>query len=534
MSILYRLGTRDSALAMVQARRVKTLLEKICYDDKIRFEIVPLKTIGDVQTQVPLWQIPGEGFFTKELDTALTEKSVDFVVHSYKDLGFTRPSNFCLAAVSRREYPYDILLLRTESAQALLKGQWQNKEFIIGTSSPRRTLVDSPFLEKYFSLKNPAIKVTTKNLRGNVPSRLRKLLSGDYDATIMALAGLERLALNDQEALPSLEALTYLVLPLSECPPAPAQGALAIECRSEEKDKNSDLFKLLTQLNDRLARFEIGKEKEIFHAYGGGCHLPLGVYAKSFDDFYLINSRGVVDGKTVLQRDIFPTYQVIEKRDPSPLFVGLPQEKGKHLLSQYQTRAIVLDRLLEKRPIVDAKVTSIGNKIFYITSSYCLLALEQSNFYNGDEIWSAGVKTMFSLFKRGYWVHGSASLMGESELVELSSSMFLSLFKGKHLPCYFFSHSKAQTSLGKIVPCYEHKIVPTTLIDHDLSNVKIFYWTSFTQYKIYKEHFPEIIDNPESFHACGLGKTFKRMREAGVMVTPFFSIEDFLERFQLS
>ena len=178
-----------SLLALTQCNQIKKVLEEKTGDD---FELKIIKTEGDLNTEKPLWQMDGKDFFTKELDHALLAGEIDLVVHSYKDLGSERPEGIKLGAITERTYPHDILLMNKNVVEKLKSGTF-SEELIIGTSSPRRIYNVENFLCEY--LPGNVTEVKTKQLRGNVNTRVSKLVAGDYHGIVLALPGLERLAL---------------------------------------------------------------------------------------------------------------------------------------------------------------------------------------------------------------------------------------------------------------------------------------------------------------------------------------------------
>ena len=200
----YIMGTRGSLLALTQAGQTKKKLEELTGD---HFDLKVIKTKGDANTKVPLWQLEGQNFFTKELDEALKNKEVDLVVHSHKDLGSLRPEELTLPAVTERKYAHDILLVKKETVT-----QWESLQFFkVGTSSPRRMTNINSFLKEFLPLKNTTFKISSEPLRGNVNTRLEKLQNGEFQGIVLALAGLERLALGDQSR-PKLQELLWFCL----------------------------------------------------------------------------------------------------------------------------------------------------------------------------------------------------------------------------------------------------------------------------------------------------------------------------------
>lgn len=244
-----RIGTRGSALALWQSEEVKRLIGLIPGAPVV--ELVIIKTRGDLQTDIPLWSTEGKGFFTAELDRALLDKDVDLVVHSLKDLATAMTAGTALAAVLEREDPRDALVSRGGLDFAALPAGAR-----IGTSSLRR----KAFLAK----ARPDLKQV--ELRGNVPTRLRKLEEGEYDAIILATAGLKRLGLGDK--------ITQ-ILPTDIFPNAAAQGAIAICAR----DGDTDTLRWLRPLDHGATRVAVEAERAMLGRLEGGCQVPLGVLA---------------------------------------------------------------------------------------------------------------------------------------------------------------------------------------------------------------------------------------------------------------
>lgn len=244
-----RIGTRGSALALWQSEEVKRLIGLIPGAPVV--ELVIIKTRGDLQTDIPLWSTEGKGFFTAELDRALLDKEVDLVVHSLKDLATAMTAGTALAAVLEREDPRDALVSRGGLDFAALPAGAR-----IGTSSLRR----KAFLAK----ARPDLKQV--ELRGNVPTRLRKLEEGEYDAIILATAGLKRLGLGDK--------ITQ-ILPTDIFPNAAAQGAIAICAR----DGDTDTLRWLRPLDHGATRVAVEAERAMLGRLEGGCQVPLGVLA---------------------------------------------------------------------------------------------------------------------------------------------------------------------------------------------------------------------------------------------------------------
>ena len=243
---ILRIGTRGSMLAKWQAESVRKQLFAVT---GMEAEIVIIKTSGDKMQQAPLTQIGGKGIFIKELEEALLEESIDLAVHSVKDVPTDVPSRLVFPAVCRRDDVRDCLVGTT------LANLRQGAR--VGTSSLRRQA----------QLIHLRPDLDLRDLRGNVDTRLRKVESGEYDAVMVAKAGLDRLGLSQRISE---------VLSPEVCMPAVGQGAITIECRL----KDMEAADLLALLDDRETRTAIVAERALLSALQGGCQVPMGAWAR--------------------------------------------------------------------------------------------------------------------------------------------------------------------------------------------------------------------------------------------------------------
>jgi hydroxymethylbilane synthase len=249
-----RIGTRGSDLALVQARLVATLLRERC---GIECTLEVVVTGGDRDRTTALHELAGTGFFTKELQAALIASSVDLVVHSLKDLPTVEPAGLTIAAVLAREDPADVLLARPGSTGDGTLGLRAGAT--VGTSSLRRagqTLALQPGL-------------AIAPLRGNVPTRLRRLREGACDAIVLAAAGISRLRCD-------LSGMHVRRLDPDVFVPAPGQAALALETRSEDREA----LELAGSLDDPETALATACERSLLRSCAGGCSLPLGALAR--------------------------------------------------------------------------------------------------------------------------------------------------------------------------------------------------------------------------------------------------------------
>ena len=250
------IGTRGSELALWQANFTKNELAK----NGILSELKIIKTKGDATQEwnVSFDKIEGKGFFTKELEDALLAQEIDLAVHSCKDLPTEFPEGLIIAAYSKRANPFDLLLIKKESVDEtkILK---LKENAVVGTSSARRKAQLLAFRPD----------IVLQDLRGNVPTRVKKLTEENYDAIVLASAGLERLNIVlDKFEQVQLKAPMFI--------PAPAQGVLAFQIR----EKDEELKKICELLNDEESAKITNIERQILHDFEGGCQMPLGVYAQ--------------------------------------------------------------------------------------------------------------------------------------------------------------------------------------------------------------------------------------------------------------
>lgn len=241
-----RLGTRGSPLALAQARKVAAAIETAQRWPDGWVQIVEIKTTGDKVQDKPLADIGGKALWTKELDRALLEGEVDFCVHSMKDVESIRPKQIHIAAVRPRGDVRD-RIVGAESIDKLKQGA------IVGTSSPRRAA--------QLRRLRPDLRIVP--IRGNVETRLRKVESGEVDATLLSAAGLKRLEISAGTAIP-----TEIILP------APGQAVIGMECRTNDTQTQS----VLTSVNNQITYSCVMAERAFTRALGATCHSPVAAF----------------------------------------------------------------------------------------------------------------------------------------------------------------------------------------------------------------------------------------------------------------
>jgi hydroxymethylbilane synthase len=287
-----RLGTRGSDLARTQSGTVAASLAKAGYD----VELVIIKTAGDQNQTALFGSIGAQGVFVREIEQALVEKRIEMAVHSFKDLPTQSPEELVVAAVPARVDPADLLLVRRKA----LAGS--KKEFIplaknakVGTASARRRVW----------LKHFRPDLNIEPLRGNVPTRVRKLIEGAYDAIVLAAAGVERLK-TEQHLLGDLGALgeiEFLRLDPEKFVPAPAQGALALQCRRDDRR----VLAALATIDHAPSHAAVQAERDALARAEGGCDVAFGAYCFKRDGAHELlamhDRNGVVRSARVRGRD---------------------------------------------------------------------------------------------------------------------------------------------------------------------------------------------------------------------------------------
>lgn len=268
---MLRIATRKSELALVQTERVVAAIQQL--DPGMQCELVPISTKGDQILDRPLAAVGGKGLFLKELEQAMLDGRVRIAVHSMKDVPGELTEGFALAAMLPRENPFDAFVSNHYPAFEALPAAAR-----LGTSSLRRQCLASAL--------RPDLAIN--NLRGNVNTRLRKLDAGDYDAIVLAAAGLERLELHER--------IRERLAP-PDWIPAAGQGAIGIECLQDD----GEMLRLLQPLNDAFTSACVDAERAVVRCLEGSCQVPIGAFARiEADTIHLIAIVGRPDASEVL------------------------------------------------------------------------------------------------------------------------------------------------------------------------------------------------------------------------------------------
>jgi hydroxymethylbilane synthase len=496
-----RLGTRRSALAWVQSSQVAAALRAA--HPGLEVELVGIETRGDRVLDKPLSQIEGKEFFTAELDIGLREGSVDFSVHSLKDLSLDRPPEFVLAAVPKRANPRDLALLAPDVPERLAAGA----SLRIGTSSPRRAELLPRFLAS--ALPHAAQgKLMLENLRGNVDSRLRRLheprsSERQLDGVVLATAGLSRLFADTaterqgrQLLTGLLEGLNLMVLPLTDSPGAPGQGALAIECRANDAETRA----LLAVLEDPATRGAITFERALLGEHGGGCHQRFGAtlqWLPELGGLMRIAGRNARD-VDIAERRFLP-YTML------PAHVGAVRSwDGSSVEKAAAT------------PLLDAAALAarLRHDAVFVAHSRALPA-GAAPALAGKTVWTSGTKSWFALAAQGVWVQGCGEGLGAEIAAQLVAEPLLRLPPTRQWDVLTHEAAVDPWQAGSWAGA---NVIATYSVSEGelpeaqaLASATHVFWSSTAQFERGRR-----LASATAWHSSGAGKTAEHIRASGV------------------
>lgn len=483
-----KLGTRKSLLAIAQSSWVAREVERL--NPGVQVELIGIETKGDIILDKPLSQIEGKEFFTAELDLALINGDVDFSVHSMKDLSLDRPPQIKLAAVPARELQHDIIVFHESVVERIKAGL----PVRIGTSSPRRLTLIPAFLKdalpRFNSSEIPKLQFV--EIRGNVNTRLSRIHESEgterkLDGVVLAFAGLERLALDAKASIELhrlLQNVKLMILPLKLCPSAPAQGALAIEARTDA----TKTLEALSKLHHAATLIGVQKEREILEEWGGGCHQKLGAS-------YLPSGTLFIQGVK-----------------PSGEWVNETRGKQKPETSAF-TKIEAGDVFnFKKVNLTSAATTKVQNaNLVFVAHARAYEHLEQKELLSAQSkkrVWVSGSSSWFKLAKQGVWIEGSLDGQG---FEAMSSFMPKKLLRFEQDSFLFLTHEESGQTQGTVqLGTYGHEFREIPAI---FENSTALYWSSGLPFQtLWSKLGPEIF--LKKTHACGPGKTAKLIEEA--------------------
>jgi hydroxymethylbilane synthase len=487
-----KIVSRKSPLARIQALLVAEKLTHSFPDLKI--EHIYKKTLGDEDLNTPLNKMPDIGVFTNDIRNDLLNKVADIAVHSWKDLPVDLEEGTEIVGTLDRADMRDMIFLKKESIG--------KKDLTILSSSPRRERNLSSFLPSALPFKT---QIKFKDVRGNIHTRLTKLIEGSEDGLVVAKAAIDRFMNNiseefesDRKSILAMQTkLNWMVLPLSQNPCAAAQGALAIEAREEDEV----VKEIIANISNNEIFDSVEIERTILKSYGGGCHQKIGVSHEILETGKLLTIKGETeDGEDLSERSFNNNKEdYFNSVNDSNYFPSNKKEQ----------------RFFERQPSLDSleALKKIKNKGIYVSRSN---AIESSNLLDDSNIvWTSGVDTWKSLAQKGYWVNGTSDSLGENNSPEESLFEEISWLK--------VTHKDNLDKDKEVLVSYELNPLD---VSERLLECDYFYWMSASSFGLAIEKYPELKDRN---HACGLGQTFKFIEKVAPQVTPFLDFDSWLE-----
>lgn len=494
----FNIVCRGSWLSLAQ-------VELFCQKVKAHFPNLVLNTIvketkGDREQSTPLHLVEGKDFFTAEIQEDLRNGIADFAVHSMKDVSGDAFFEDSFYRIIDRNDIRDIAIFKEDILDKLAAG----KTIVIGTSSPRRTIMATDFLQKALpQLSEYPIKVEAIPIRGNVDGRLRKLdESGDYDGIILAAAGLNRL-LGYEPAKETLHALLsnkkLMFLPLFECPPAAGQAAIVVETNQS----NQDAISIIESIASKELTNAVQAERVYAEKYGYGCSRPFGVFHKDLPNCSFTYAAG-------LDQQLMPFTNWVQpvNLDPSSIQIFSGTD---HMRSFYS-----------ETNLDQAKLPSTATSIF-VASQKAIHSLAQVKQCQRKKVWAAGTRTWLSLAKKGIWVEGSADGLGLDSLLPLFESPLVQIDKSQC--CILTNQNSVVGWLSEgwhaVATYCLHPNFDANLID-TIKKADLVFWSSYQQWLVGASHAKQT-----AIHACPSGKTANRLVGLGLNPLIFPTIKAF-------
>ena len=487
-----KIVSRKSPLARIQALLVAERISKSFPD----IDILHLykNTLGDEDLTTPLNKMPDVGVFTNDIRNDLLNEVADIAVHSWKDLPVDLEEGTEIIGTLDRADMRDMIFLKKDSIG--------KKGLTILSSSPRREKNLSTFLPTALPFKS---KIKFKDIRGNIHTRLTKLIEGSDDGLVVAKAAIDRFLQNkngefekDKKSLLDMQKnLRWMVLPLSQNPCAAAQGALAIEARQNDEA----VKEIISTVSNQETFDSVEVERTILKSYGGGCHQKIGVSHEILEADKLITIRGETEeGKDLSERSLNSNVgNYFGTLNHTNYF---PKNRGEQ-------------RFFERKPILDSieVLKNLKNKGVYVSRSNAIQSaglIDDSNI-----IWTSGIDTWKSLAKKGYWVNGTSDSLGENNSPEESIFQKVDWIK--------VSHKDNLNENKSVIATYE--LSPLDVSER-LLECDYFYWMSASSFELALKKYPELKGRN---HACGLGKTFELIKKTVPNVCAFLDFDSWNE-----
>lgn len=488
------LAARRSELARIQAFQVGRTLENL--NPQIKIEYSFHESLGDKNQNDPLWQMPEKGVFTQDLHEGLLAGRYDLAVHSWKDLAIEDDGETEIIATLPRADMRDLLLVRADAFEEVRR----SGRMTILTSSPRRSYNLQTFLPA--ALPAQIDELIFEPVRGNVPTRVRKMWRSSADGLIVAKAAIDRLleapgeefAATKAELRQFLSQCRWMVLPLSANPTAAAQGALAVEI----KIGRPELRELFATINSTDAFDTTVREREILRSYGGGCHQKIGtsVLRRAYGEVTFL--RGLTDDGVVLKE--------VSLR-PSRL-------RPPKIAQELMWPPTLADSDWFKRVPVPA---TIPDSPLWVAKADALP--EDAGVTDSQLVWTAGSRTWLKLVSRGIWVNGSTDGLGEQEdpRIETLADGPVNWTK--------LTHADAPSENG-VRTLATYRLVPKPAAP-SIEGKQYFFWSSGSSFERALSLNPWLTSMT---HFCGPGNTQEALKQNGVVPHIFLNHEQWLNQ----
>ena len=487
-----RLIGRSSRLSLLQIDIVKQKIQSAFPELKV--EVIARSSKGDSLREIPLHTVEGSDFFTQDIFDALANGEADIAVHSLKDMSSEHFFGSNVFAVVDRDDTRDVAIFNSGIEEKIRRGE----AIVIGTCSPRREEMATVFLKKALPQLHKEINIITKPIRGNVETRLKKLNSGEYDATILATAGLNRLLGSKEDGSLIRQLLSdkkLMLLPLIECVPAPCQGAIV----SEANPSNTKAVEILKAINDEQLFEDCYAEKKEAIKYGKGCIQKFGVTTiATKNGKYLYAAGKDVEGTEFVKWDPLPEVDI------KNLFSSTDLMKD---FFDYQWNT---DDILIEEPVV-------------FVANYKALQGKGGVELREKIILASGTKTWFELARQGYWVTASADALGFEFLLP---SLRMPLFDIGILDNVIFTHEIAAERWRKkgYSAVSNSKLLSNNneMIKGSIAAADAIFWSSYSQYEFYGQY-----AKPGVKHLCASGETAELLKQQGLKPVIFPTIKAF-------
>lgn len=463
----------------------------------VHVQLVHRSSLGDELQHVPLHTVEGQDFFTRAIVDALHSGEADIAVHSLKDMSSAHFFSDQAFAVVDRDDPRDLAIFNPAIEEKISRGQ----TIIMGTCSPRREEMATVFLKKALPQLKNEIRIETRPIRGNVETRLRKLDDGEYDATILATAGLNRLLRSTEDGSLIRSLLSnkkIMLLPLIDCVPAPCQGAIVAEANPTHKRA----VELLHAINEPALYHTAFAEKKTGMLYGTGCLQQFGVTSiQTHQGHYLYAAGKDETGQSFAAWDPLPSLSI----DPRDVFSSTDHMRE---FFTYEWRAALPEI---KEPVV------------FIANYKLLDGVINKVALKDKVILVSGTKTWFELARQGYWVSAGADALGFDYLLP---SLSMPLFGITAKDILILTHEAAAQRWQKkgLAAACTYKLIPVfnpTLFEQ-IANASAICWSSYAQFTAYGHHAKTGV-----IHICAGGETATQLKQAGIDPVIFPTIKAF-------